>query len=133
MTKINTFDHIFQEVEHGHNLNTTLTEVNFWLKIVEFYYVVFHELLNTPFRRNGNMKKFITLFLWSFHKFLQQTFSNMPWIKLMKDILKPFVCSHQFFYSCMSLSRWPIRVDPWHSKYLKYNEWRLLSPLQLSL
>ena len=98
MTKVNTFDHIFQELELGHNLNSTLTEVNFWLKIVEFYYEVFHELRNSPLKRKGNMKRFITFFLWSFHKFLQQTFSNMPWIKLMKDILKPFVCSHQFFF-----------------------------------
>ena len=36
MTKVIMFDHIFQELELGHNLNSTLTEVNFWLKIVEF-------------------------------------------------------------------------------------------------
>ena len=49
MTKVNRFDHIFQEVELGHNLNSTLTEMNFRFKIVEFYYKVFHELLNIPF------------------------------------------------------------------------------------
>ena len=63
MTKVNTFDHIFQEVELGHNLNSNLTEVNFLIKIVEFYYDVFHELLNSPFRRKGNMKRLITFFL----------------------------------------------------------------------
>ena len=63
MTKVYTFDHIFQEVEFGHNLNSTLTEVNFRLKIVEFFCKVFHELLNSPFKRKGNMKIFITFFL----------------------------------------------------------------------
>ena len=43
MTEVNTFDHIFQEVELGHNFNSNLTEVKFLIKIVEFYYEVFHE------------------------------------------------------------------------------------------
>ena len=62
MTKVNTFDHIFQEVELGHNLNSTLTEGNFWLKIIEFYSEVFHELLNSPFKRKRNLKRFMTFF-----------------------------------------------------------------------
>ena len=50
------------------------TEVNFLIKIVEFYYEVFHELLNSPFRRKGNMKRFITFFCEAFINFFNKFF-----------------------------------------------------------
>ena len=74
MTKVNRFDHIFQVVELCHNLNSTLTEMNLWLKIGEFYYKVFHELLNSPFRWKGNVKRLLTLFCEAFINFFNKLF-----------------------------------------------------------
>ena len=191
MTTVNRFDHIFQEVELGHNLNSTLTEMNFWFKIVEFYYEVFHELLNIPFMWKENVKRFLNFFCEAFINFFNKLFPTsmrkkcqyleifssaffpqfpafglntkrcgvsvrirskcrkmqekcrpewlpihtlfmqcMPWIKLMKDILKPFICSHQFFFPvCLSVEISRIHSTFWYSKCLKYNERKLLSPL----
>ena len=103
MTKVNTFD-IFQEVELGHNFNSTLTEVNFWVEIVEFYYEVFHELPNSPFRRKGNMKRFITLFCEAFINFFNKLFPKCHgsnWWRISWNLLPVLI--NFFIPVCLSV------------------------------
>ena len=107
MTKVKTFDHIFQEVEFGYNLdtinlnainNSTLNEVNFWRKIVEFYYKVFRDLLNTLFRRNGNMKRFFTFFV----KLSKISSTNYFMKQRISWNFSSAVIHFLFLYACLS-------------------------------
>ena len=110
MTKVKTFDHIFEEVEFGYKLdtinlnainNSTLNEVNFWRKIVEFYYKVFRDLLNTLFRRNGNMKRFFTFFV-KLSKISSTNYFQHAMDQIDEGYHETFRLLSSIFYSCMS-------------------------------